>query len=128
MHAWRFHTILKFIVPAPDVTIIANNRVGELYIGSDLSLQCHVQVNATVRDSVMIKYLWNVNGRTQDQLPTNQSSLIYSPLRMSNNGVYCCKVTLSPVDASHAQDQYITNGEKMAEIMIDTIGNNIIIL
>ena len=89
------------------------------YIGSDLSLQCQVLVNAAVNNFVMIKYLWSVNGMTQSQL--NQNSITYHPLRMSNNGEYSCKVTLSPVGS--LQNHYITDGEQMAEIILSTKGN-----
>ena len=45
-------------------------------------------------DSLIVKYRWTKNNGTTDTAVGNSSTLLFSPLKLSDAGQYICQVTI----------------------------------
>ena len=110
-------------VPAPEVVSVQRSRDGVLYEGTVFSLMCVITPNMTGVDTgVMIQR--NISGpgsaasnRVTQMNYTQNSTLLFNPLALSDNGTYVCSSYVS----SMSQYPYVVESDvAVNNITIDT--------
>ena len=91
--------------PKINILMLGNSTAGEFY-----NLTCDVSLSQNLRQSPVIEWVGpdgNVIDNTTLSIVTLTSSspsttmtLLFNPLRTSHRGMYCCRATLTDMDAN----------------------------
>lgn len=96
---WYASTKYCFLFLLIDLTIYAEiGNTGISTAGKDYTLTCNV--SGLEKFSSIVSYKWIKNNGTEIQVGFNSNTLSFSPLRLSDAGLYTCHVSVSSDDAS----------------------------
>ena len=105
-HAVYYLKMVSVSVPTPSVNVTVPD--GTLYAGTNVTLNCTIQLDGAIDTGVDVTVLWTgppVLSTTGERItvpdvtgsrPTYQSTVTFTPLISNDDGAYTCNATVSP--------------------------------
>ena len=105
-----FYVILLVFITEPEPPVINISSVESSTAGEVYSLTCDVSLSQNLRQSPVIEWVGpdeNIIDNTTlrdvsltSSSPSTTMTLLFNPLRTSHRGIYCCRATLTDIDAN----------------------------